>query len=69
MLIVTFWFVAYMIDILVRDVYGLELIILIICSSVFLLWLLLTYIKMLKEPRQLLRRIANIIIDDLAKNK
>lgn len=39
----------------------------IVCSSVFLLWWLRAYIKMHKEPRLLLRRIANIIIENLAK--
>lgn len=35
-----------------------------ICAFLFVLW---RYIKMHKEPRLLLRRIANIIIDTLAK--
>ena len=43
------------------------LIIGILCSLVFLFLWLRTYIKMHKEPRLLLRRIANIVIDNLAK--
>lgn len=43
------------------------LIIGIICSLVFLLWWLWTYIKFRKEPRLLLRKIAHIIVDNLTK--
>lgn len=45
------------------------LIIGILCSLVFLFLWLRTYIKMHKEPRLLLRRIANIVIDNLQNNK
>lgn len=38
-----------------------------ICAFLFVLWWLRTYIEMHNEPRLLLRRIANIIIDTLAK--
>lgn len=43
------------------------LIIGILCSLVFLFLWLRAYINMHKEPRLLLRRIANIVIDNLAK--
>lgn len=49
------------------DLFYVMLIIGILCSLVFLFWWLRIYIKMHKEPRLLLRRIANIIIDNLAK--
>lgn len=49
------------------EVFYIMLIIGIICSLVFMFLWLRTYIKMHKEPRLLLRRIANIIIDNLAK--
>lgn len=48
-------------------VFDLMCVIGIVCSSIFLLWWLRAYIKMHKEPRLLLRRIANIIIENLAK--
>lgn len=38
-----------------------------ICAFLFVFRWLRTYIKMHKEPRLLLRRIANIVIDNLAK--
>ena len=49
------------------ELFYVMLIIGILCSLVFLFWWLRIYIKMHKEPRLLLRRIANIIIDNLAK--
>lgn len=49
------------------ELYYEMLIIGILCSLVFLFWWLRIYIKMHKEPRLLLRRIANIVIDNLAK--
>lgn len=54
-------------DYLASEASDLMCVIGIVCSSVFLLWWLRAYIKMHKEPRLLLRRIANIIIENLAK--
>ena len=54
-------------DYFMSEVFYLMLIIGITFALVFLFWWLRTYIKMHKEPRLLLRRIANIIIDNLAK--
>lgn len=54
-------------DYIESEVFYQMLIIGITCALVFLFWWLRTYIKMHKEPRLLLRRIANIIIDNLAK--
>lgn len=54
-------------DYIGSQVFYLMLIIGIICALVFLFWWLRTYIKMNKEPRVLLRTIANIVIDNLAK--
>lgn len=52
-----------------RETYNfyIMLIIGILCAMAFLYWWLLHYIKMHKEPKQLLRRIANIIIDNFSK--
>lgn len=49
------------------DLFYNMLIIGILCSLEFLFLWLRTYMKMHKEPRLLLRRIANIVIDNLAK--